>query len=84
MDPTGPGDHGQLQDDEPCEVRHKAKLSFTAHRIFRVGQKLVALDISATRTAILDKCLNFDVERSVDRAGADVTAGETHTQNLPV
>ncbi|TDB02967.1 immune inhibitor A domain-containing protein [Halomonas marinisediminis] len=75
-DPNDPGD------DEPCGDRHSAKVGFTVHRFHRAGGHLVALSASATRMAVLDRRLNVQFERRLDRAGAEISEGQSHTQNL--
>lgn len=77
--PTDPNDPG---DDEPCDDRHSAKIGFTASRFHLAGGHLVAFDKSATRMAVLDRKLNVKFERKLDREGARVAAGQSHSQNL--
>ena len=80
----GNGNGTGTGDDEPCDDRHSARLGFNVYRFHRAGTHLVALDRSATRMAVLDNRLNVLFERKLDRAGADVHAGQAHTQNLLV
>lgn len=75
-DPNDPGD------DEPCDDRHSAKVGFTVHRFHRTGGYLVALSASATQMAVLDRRLNVQFERNIDRAGAEISEGQVHTQNF--
>ncbi|HWM20960.1 MAG TPA: hypothetical protein VNO51_14820, partial [Ilumatobacteraceae bacterium] len=82
-DPDRPNDD-RPDDDEPCGDRHSAKLSFTAHRFYRAATYLVAVNKTATRMAVLDTNLNVKFERKLDRGGAHIQAGQTHTQHLLV
>ncbi|NNF63440.1 MAG: hypothetical protein HKN07_04200, partial [Acidimicrobiia bacterium] len=86
VDPSDPDrpDDGGHQDDEPCDERHSAKIGFTAYRIHRVASHLVAVDKTATHMAVLDTNLNVQFERTLDRGGALIAAGQPHTQNLLV
>ncbi|MDK3074626.1 hypothetical protein QO034_16150 [Sedimentitalea sp. JM2-8] len=72
----GPGD------DEPCDDRHRAKLGFTVYRLARVGTHVVATARSGTRMAVLDARMNVLAERRLDRGGADLDTGRTHSQNM--
>ncbi len=69
---------------KPCDERHSARLSFTADKLYRVGDYVVALDRGATRMAVMGDRLNVQFERKLDRAGADVLTGQAHTQNMLV
>ncbi|WP_347331867.1 hypothetical protein [Marinimicrobium locisalis] len=80
-------DEGDRSEDEPpddCETRHSAQLGFTPHRLYRNGSHLLAVSKGGTRMAVLDRNLNIHFERRISRAGAEVQAGQSHTQNILV
>lgn len=80
----GDGGGGRPGDDEPCGNRHTARLTFTPHRLYRVGSHVVAVARGGVRMAIMDARLNVLSERRLDGRGANVLAGQTHSQNMLV
>jgi len=83
-DPGRPTDPNDPQDDEPCDDRQSTKLNFTVFKFEKVGQHFVALSEANARMAVLDKRLNTMFERKIDRAGANIAAGQAHSQNFLV
>lgn len=71
-------------DDEPCGDRHRAKLSWTAAHIARIGAQMVAFSAGNRRMAVLDTSLNVLFEQKIDQRGAQVITGQAHTQRMLV
>ncbi len=81
-DGGGPG-RGPV-DDEPCGDRHRAMLSWTAARLYRVGAQTVAFAAGNRRMAVLDANLNLLFEQKIDQRNAIVAAGLAQTQRMLV
>lgn len=88
--PKDPGDNGDPRDpndpgdDEPCDDRHSAQVGFTIYRIQKAGSHFAAFSANATRMAVMDRNLNVKLERKLDRAGAEISEGQSQTQKMLV
>jgi hypothetical protein len=70
----GQGGRG-IADDEPCEERQRAYLTWSPASLRRAGRHLIAVSDGGKRLAVLDRNLNVIFERSLGTRGALVAAG---------
>ena len=80
----GPGPGGGLPDDEPCQQRRRAHLTWTVAAVQKIGRHLAALSERSDRLAVLDHQLNVVFERYLGRRGALIALGASTDRMLIV
>lgn len=80
--PGGGRDPRRPHEDETCEEKQRAQLTWSVGRLQRVGRYLAAVAVDGKRMAVLDHNLNLLFERYLGASGAQLAVGIAGSDHL--